>query len=115
GGSDAVAGIAVYWGLDDPRNVMEKLPGPHQTIPRAELWAILRALNIYTTSQYAIRCLTEWIATWRRNGWRTFSNQAVAHQDIIRTVVCLISHRPGKVNFVSISRDALWHDLTLPI
>ena len=30
-------------------------------------------LLIESDSQYAIKCASEWVTTWRRNGWRTSS------------------------------------------
>ncbi|KAB8240450.1 hypothetical protein BDV35DRAFT_124093 [Aspergillus flavus] len=63
----ASAGVGVYFGPGDNRNVSEPLKGSRQTNQRAELTAILRALDIaprhrdvtiFTDSQYAIKCVT---------------------------------------------------------
>lgn len=43
---DGCGGVGVYFGEGDERNVSEPLPGEHQTSPRAELYAIIRALQL---------------------------------------------------------------------
>ncbi|TFK79390.1 ribonuclease H-like protein, partial [Polyporus arcularius HHB13444] len=61
----SVAGIGVWWGANDPRNLAERCPGG-QTNNRAELIAIVRVLEttphtkkpllIKTDSKYSISC-----------------------------------------------------------
>jgi ribonuclease HI len=52
--------------------------------------AALRALTrpsrveVFTDSEYLRRGVTEWLARWRRNGWRTSSKQPVKNQDLWR-------------------------------
>ena len=64
----------------------EPLTGPRQTNQRAELTAILRALElaplnrevtIFSDSNYAINCVTTWFQNWRKNGWHTSSKKPV--------------------------------------
>ena len=38
---------------------------------------------LYTDSNYSLQCCTQWVHTWRKNGWRTAKGTAVAHADII--------------------------------
>ncbi|PWW76737.1 ribonuclease H-like protein, partial [Tuber magnatum] len=73
GKPSAIAGVGVWFGDKDSRNISEPLPGPRQTNARAELTAILRAINvapmhrevaIYTDSEYAINCVTVWHINW---------------------------------------------------
>jgi ribonuclease HI len=54
-----------------------------------ELTAAIKALealtrpcdvNFYTDSQYLRRGITEWIITWRKNGWRTADKKPVLNQ-----------------------------------
>ncbi|KFY88259.1 hypothetical protein V500_06449 [Pseudogymnoascus sp. VKM F-4518 (FW-2643)] len=74
---------------------------PCPTNQRAELTAIIRGLRmavnknstlqnrpcldvkIYSDSTYAVNCMTLWIDTWRRNGWRTYEGTPVLNQDLI--------------------------------
>lgn len=84
------------------RNVSEPLKGNRQTNQRAELTAILRALDIaprhrdvtiFTDSQYSIKCVTEWFQSWRRNNWITSSNKAVENKDLIESILDKIEER----------------------
>ena len=86
------------------RNISEALPGPRQTNQRAELTAILRALDttprdrdvtIVTDSQYSINCVTAWSANWRRNGWKTSSGKLVENKDLVESILAKIEERNG--------------------
>ncbi|KAL2264995.1 hypothetical protein VTJ83DRAFT_7505 [Remersonia thermophila] len=100
GRADAAAGVGVYFGPGDPRNISERLKGL-QTNQRAELTAILRALEsvdldqdleIRTDSKYSIRCVTEWYINWERNGWRT-QGGPVKNADLVQDVRKKIEER----------------------
>mmetsp|Transcript_17379 Transcript_17379/g.24918 ORF Transcript_17379/g.24918 Transcript_17379/m.24918 type:complete len:343 (-) Transcript_17379:151-1179(-) len=82
----AVAGYGVFFGPNDLRNKAVPLEGSVQTNNRAELQAVLTALEILlqeaetgdrrsaevrTDSNYVKKGLTEWIHKWKQNGWRT--------------------------------------------
>ncbi len=84
------------------RNVSETLPGPRQTNQRAELTAILRALeivprnrdvSIITDSRYAIDCVTSWYVNWRKNGWKTSANKVVENKDLVENILAKIEER----------------------
>lgn len=75
----STAGIGVYWGPNDIRNVSEPLSG-RPTNNRAEIHAVIRAVNdakrygyksitIKTDSQFLIDSMTKWIKGWKKNGW----------------------------------------------
>ncbi len=63
---------------------------------RMELTAVIRALSliqtnsqwasmpvaVYTDSQYVQKGISQWIAGWKRNGWRTASKDPVKNQDL---------------------------------
>jgi len=91
GKPDAYAGVGVFFGDDDPRNVSERLQGLLQTNQRAELMAAIRGLQtsksdhieIITDSMYTINCVTTWIDAWIANGWRNSQNQNVKNRDLI--------------------------------
>jgi len=83
-------------------NLSEPLAGARQTNQRAELTAILRALDlspfhmnlhIFSDSYYSIRCCTEWYPTWRRNGWMTANRKPVENKDLIEKIVEKIEDR----------------------
>ena len=91
-----------------------RLPGPRQTNQRAELTALKRALAIipmnspvvvYSDSNYAIKCVTEWFQNWEARGWVTSGNggkKQVENRDIVEEVLKLIREREqagGKTKF----------------
>lgn len=84
------------------RNVSEPLKGSRQTNQRAELTAIVRALEIaprhrdvtiFTDSRYAIDCVTVWFIKWRRNNWHTADNKPVENKDLIESILGKIEER----------------------
>ena len=99
GHPDAAAGIGVYWGPNDPRNVAAPLHGSLHTNQRAELSAALRAITdtahykttnrgllVYTDSEYTINCCTKWLKGWKSNGWKSSKGGAVMNQDLIKAL-----------------------------
>ncbi|HET8899163.1 MAG TPA: ribonuclease HI [Rhodanobacteraceae bacterium] len=72
----------------------EKLLAGHEaatTNNRMELMAAIQALEalkrpcrlrLSTDSQYVMRGIEEWVANWRRNGWRTAAREPVKNQDL---------------------------------
>ena len=66
------------------RNVSEPLPGERQTNQRAEVMAIIRALEvapkhialtIFSDSKYALACAGNWGRQMEANGWRMKKNK----------------------------------------
>lgn len=64
---------------------------PDTTNNRMELTAAIEALralrqdceiDLYTDSEYVRRGVTEWLAGWKRNGWRTASRRPVKNTDL---------------------------------
>lgn len=55
------------------------------------------AVEIHTDSEYLRRGITEWLATWQRNGWRTASKQPVKNQDLWRALQAAM--RPHRVTW----------------
>lgn len=95
GKPNAKAGVGVYFGPSDVRNISEPLLEKPSN-QRAELTAILRAYQViekhemggqriivHTDSEYSIKCLTRYIKNWLRNGWMTASRKPVRHRDLI--------------------------------
>jgi ribonuclease HI len=63
----------------------------HTTNNRMELTAAIRALDalkrpcevdLYTDSEYLRKGITEWLAGWKRRGWRTAARKPVQNQDL---------------------------------
>ncbi|OMJ07827.1 Ribonuclease H1 [Smittium culicis] len=117
GKADSRAGIGVFFGDNDIRNVSERLNGK-QTNNRAELSAVIRALEmvikydtdtklakvprrvvINTDSQYVINCMTKWLFNWAANGWKTSKGSSVQNKDLVEKIHDLILEREGQVIF----------------
>ncbi|KAK8025658.1 hypothetical protein PG990_003481 [Apiospora arundinis] len=101
GRADAVAGVGVFFGAGDPRNISERLEGELQTNQRAELTAILRALEqvsddqdirIFSDSNYSINCVTKWYINWEKNGWKT-QGKVVKNKDLVELIRAKIRDR----------------------
>ncbi|MBE0615288.1 MAG: ribonuclease HI [Burkholderiales bacterium] len=64
---------------------------PDTTNNRMELTAVIRALealkrsceiDLYTDSQYVQKGISEWVATWKRRGWKTADKKPVKNIDL---------------------------------
>lgn len=53
-------------------SALKIVSGFHQTEP----------LSLYTDSEYVKKGITQWIAAWKRNGWKTSQGKAVLNQDL---------------------------------
>ncbi|KAF8318509.1 hypothetical protein DL93DRAFT_2075991 [Clavulina sp. PMI_390] len=104
GKANARAGVGVWFGDGDPRNISERCPG-HQTNNRAELIAIIRALEatpttdriaILTDSVYCQNCIEQWLPKWVLKGFRTASGGEVLNREVIEYLSELISKKPPK-------------------
>ncbi|SPO03421.1 related to ribonuclease H1 [Cephalotrichum gorgonifer] len=102
GRAGAAAGVGVFFDINDSRNVSERLRGPVQTNQRAELTAILRALEIadlrqpvriVTDSQYSINCVTVWVKSWEKKDWKTSTGGDVLNQDLVKAIVARMRAR----------------------
>ncbi|KAI9894817.1 MAG: hypothetical protein M1814_000036 [Vezdaea aestivalis] len=96
------AGVGVYFGENDPRNISEPLDGDRQTNNRAELTAIIRALesvgddtdvHIISDSNYAIDCVTVWYRGWENRGWISSKGSPVENKDLIQLLRNLMEAR----------------------
>ncbi|PPJ17072.1 ribonuclease HI [Nocardia nova] len=74
----------------------------------AELRAVLEAIRahpgpeplfIESDSLYAIKCASEWLPSWRLNGWRTATGSAVKNVELVQWIDHAIATRPGPVRF----------------
>ena len=86
------------------RHVKELSGGePATTNNRMELSAAIEALRaltkpcvvvLHTDSQYVRNGITQWLAGWKRNGWRTKQKKPVINQDLWEELDGLVSqHR----------------------
>lgn len=104
GTDNARAGIGVFFGDSDPRNVSEKFTLDRPTNQRAEVYAVIRLLEIVpegdiivnTDSMYCINAMTDWIHSWLKNNW---NNNTISNRDLLERLYELISRRKGAVEF----------------
>jgi ribonuclease HI len=111
GSANARAGIGVFWKDNDIRNLSERLPG-EQTNNRAEIYAVIRALEtcdnkeipieIMTDSKYVINAIELWIKRWEKNGWLTSQKTPVKHSVLIKKLKKLIESRTGIVKLIHV-------------
>lgn len=80
---------------------------PATTNNRMELQAAIEALAalqtrsavaLYTDSQYLRLGVTQWLAGWKRNGWKTSARQPVKNEDLWRQLDDLVTRH-----------DIVWH------
>jgi len=98
GKRNAVAGIGIFFGIGDSRNVSRRIEGK-QTNNTAELTAILEAYPliemdldkhiIVSDSEYAIRCATSYGETCAKKGWLDIPNL-----DLVKRVYELYQGKP---------------------
>ncbi|KAF9806641.1 hypothetical protein IEO21_08622 [Rhodonia placenta] len=98
----SIAGIGVWWGRNDSRNLAERCPGV-QTNNRAELIAIVRVLEtapktkrpllIKTDSQYSINCFQSWMPKWLQKGFVTLKGKPIKNEALIRYLSALLDER----------------------
>lgn len=94
GSSSAIAGIGVYFGIDDKRNVSRKVDGK-QTNNVAELTAILEVskillkeitsgieVEICTDSTYSIRCCTSYGKKQDKIGW----SKEIPNKELVKEI-----------------------------
>lgn len=107
-------GYGIYFPDGESSNVDKKFTLEPLTNQRTELYAIYKAikiidkkynfdkLTIYSDSQYSINCVTNWIKTWKANGWMTANKKEVLNQDIIKKIDKLMLCHVGKIKFIHV-------------
>ena len=106
----ASAGIGIFFGHDDPRNVSEKLIGK-QTNNLAELTAIVKThaiirsdllsgkkVAIVTDSEYAIKCVSTYGEKCYKQNW----NVDIPNKELVKTAYELYKDNSHNVRFIHI-------------
>ncbi|CAG8819526.1 10093_t:CDS:2, partial [Gigaspora margarita] len=96
---------------NDIQNLSEHVPDD-QTNNRAEIFAIIRAieicndkvklLNIMTDSKYVINAMEYWIKNWERNNYISYHNKPIKNSDLFKHLKSLIDYRIGTVKFIHV-------------
>ena len=103
GKENALAGIGIYFGENDIRNVSQKVIGK-QSNNTAELGAILhlydiiendilsgKKIGIISDSEYAIRCATTYGKKCNEEGWK----KDIPNKDIVKKIFELYNNKPN--------------------
>jgi len=109
GKENAKAGIGVYFGENDPRNVSKRIDGK-QTNNTAELSAIIEVfniltegtyikdkikkyneINIYTDSEYVIKCCTSYGKKCEKNNWK----REIPNVELVKLGYLLVKDNPN--------------------
>ncbi len=57
-------------------------------------------VELFTDSKYVMDGITQWIANWKKNNWRTAAKKDVKNKDLWQKLDQLISHHEVKWNWV---------------
>lgn len=90
GQANARAGWAAVFPQNSELDASGVVPGALQTNNRAEMLAIIEALersqtelHVYTDSMLMINTITKWMAGWKRKGWLKADGKPCANQDLL--------------------------------
>jgi ribonuclease HI len=113
GAKAGFGGILIH--ADGTEETVSEALGPteQQTNQRGELkglqWAFGKAMSlpegadIYTDSEYAMKCFTEWGAGWAVRGWRKSDGKDVLHQDILKPMWEIWKRRGNQIRLHHVS------------
>lgn len=103
GKHNAVSGIGIFFGINDPRNISKKINGKH-TNNIAELTAIIETYNIIendiiqgkkiaivSDSEYAIKCVSSYGEKCSKKNW----NMDIPNKELVKTVYELYKDKPN--------------------
>ena len=109
------------WGVVilDPGGRVEMRGGEASTTNnRMELTAAVRALERFPEgasvemrldSRYVVDAMTQWVRTWKRNGWRTATGE-VKNQDLVQRLDALASARRVRWTWVKGHSGQRWNE-----
>lgn len=88
----------------------EQSGGEHQTTNnRMELRAVIEGLSrlntrtrveLFSDSQYVLNGLKEWMAAWKKRGWRTADRKPVKNQDLWEQLDSLVARHDVRFHWV---------------
>jgi ribonuclease HI len=101
GFANAKAGYGVYFEVDDPRNEYDVVIGK-QTNNTGELTGFIRALeilevdiargvivNVYTDSEYVMKCMKSYCEKLSKNDWNTANNKIPPNRELLKKAYAL--------------------------
>ncbi|CAG8842791.1 9437_t:CDS:2, partial [Gigaspora margarita] len=98
--------------IEGKKDIVKNDINDNQTNNRAEIFAIIRAieicndkvkpLNIMTDCKYIINTIEYWIKNWERNNYISYHNKPIKNSDFFKRLKSLINYRIGTVKFIHI-------------
>jgi ribonuclease HI len=95
----SAAGIGIFWGDNDYRNLSEPFFIEPITNNRAEIYAVIKAIEIFSISydqkcskqtlqinsdsEYLINTMTKWYKKWKQNGWKKSDGKDPLNLDLL--------------------------------
>jgi ribonuclease HI len=121
-GAKAAYGVSVQKKGQEIQTLQARLsPTEPHTNQRAELrgmWESMKlAMNsvegadIYTDSEYAMKCLQEWAPGWAARGWKKADGEVVQHQDILKPMYDIWRQRGTKIRLFHVRSHTGYQDL----
>lgn len=96
---NTAGGIGVFWGDNDYRNLTEPFYIKPITNNRAEIYAVIKAVEIFSISydqkcsnislqinsdsQYLINTMTKWYKGWKKRGWKKADGKEPLNLDLL--------------------------------
>jgi ribonuclease HI len=112
----SAGGIGVFWGDGDYRNLTEPFYVKPITNNRAEIFAVIKAIEIFSISydqkcskqtlqinsdsQYLINTMTKWYKNWKRRGWKKADGKEPLNLDLLCHLDNLIEKHKKCFNIV---------------
>lgn len=94
---NAISGYGIYFSENDPRNESKKIEGDKHTNNIAELTAFIKVfdiltneiikgeqINIYTDSEYVIKCASSYGQKLSKNNWKTETNKIPPNIELVK-------------------------------
>ena len=72
-----------------PTNNAAEIEAASQAVKLASKAGITK-LRIFTDSKFTIQCVTSWMPSWKRNGWKTAKNEPVKNQKELEDLDCAL-------------------------
>jgi ribonuclease HI len=108
----AIASIGMWIEGKPDMSVSELIPDVRQTNQVAELCALKRAVtaaklyrntNVYSDSNYAIKCVTIWYESWKKKGFKTSRKKQPVNIDIVEDIIGIVDEIKsigGSISFI---------------
>lgn len=121
----ATGGVGVVFPDHMKLNVSEALPGEQATNNRAEMWAIIRAIEVVeqiidpkrkmpmiikTDSKLCENTLMSWMKTWKAKGWKKYDGRTPKNLDLLKILDKLMTGRCVTVEHVKAHTGGKDHD-----